>query len=127
VYDAKLPPRPSPRILIVEPNPGAAEIIGEVLVTVGCFVAGPCSTLTDALSLLREGTAVDGAVLEMRVSGSFSFELAALLLSWNKAVIFFSRCDAGLLPQHLRAATVLRKPVGIELLAEAAAASFFPR
>jgi hypothetical protein len=78
-------------------------------------------------SSVDTGTEVDGAVLEMRVSGSFSFELATVLLNGNKAVIFFSRCDAAMLPQHLQTATVLQKPKGIELLAETAVARFFPR
>jgi hypothetical protein len=125
VYDSALQSKPPPRILILEPNPGAAEIIDEVLSTVGCLVAGPCSTLQAAKSLLNGGTEIDGAVLEMRVAGSFSFELAAQLLNGNKAIIFFSRCDRRILPRNLRTATVLRKPKGIELLAGIAAATFF--
>lgn len=125
MYDSALPPRPPPRILILEPNPGAAEIIAEVLSTVGCVIAGPCSTLEEATSRIQSGAPIDGAVLEMRVSGSFSFELAALLLGRNKTVIFFTRCDARAMPHHLGAAKVLRKPRGIELLAETARSTFF--
>ncbi len=125
MYDSTLLSRLPPRILVLEPNPGAAEIVGEILETVGCVIAGPYGTLRESIIALQAGGGIDGAVLEIRVAGSYSFELAALLINSNRAVIFFSRCDPRILPQHLQAATFLRKPKGIELLAGAAAAAFF--
>jgi hypothetical protein len=104
--------------------PDAAEIIAEVLGTVGCEIIGPCSSLQEACALLDQGEQVDGAVLEINVGGSFSFELALVLRERGKAIISFSRYGA-YLPACLRTAMVLPKPKGIELLAEAAIAAFF--
>jgi DNA-binding LytR/AlgR family response regulator len=125
LYDAPLPHRRPPRILIVEPRQGSAEIIAEVLSTIGCEIVGPFSSLHEASAVLGQDERIDGAVLEMNVGGSFSFELAIILRERGKAIIFFTRCGAYLLPALLRSAVVLPKPTGIELLAEAARAAFF--
>jgi DNA-binding NarL/FixJ family response regulator len=125
VYDAVLPPRRPPRILIVEPNPGASQIIVEILSTVGCDIVGPCATLAEATAKLAAGHPVDGAVLEMNVGGSYSFALAEMLLGQGKAVLFFSRSGAHLVPKTLRRAAVLSKPEGIEVLADTATDLFF--
>jgi hypothetical protein len=61
----------------------------------------------------------------MNVGGSYSFALAAMLIGQGKAVIFFSRSGAHLVPATLRCATVLSKPEGIEMLADTAADLFF--
>jgi CheY-like chemotaxis protein len=115
----------SPRILIVEPNPGSAEIIVEVLEAVGCAILGPCLSLREAERLLDQGCHIDGAVLEMAVQGCFTFDLATRLIEDRKAVVFFSRCGAQLLPNRLRAAPVLPKPQGIDWLARVAIETFF--
>jgi len=61
----------APRVLIVEPNPGSAEIIAEILQAVGCEIVGPCSSLPQADGLMVQGAQIDGAVLEMAVQGTF--------------------------------------------------------
>jgi hypothetical protein len=117
-----IPPQRLPRILVVEPNPGSAEIIVEVLQTIGCTIAGPCRTLEQAARMAD--ASVDGAVLEMRVAGSFSFELAASLVERGLAVVFFSQDAHEMLPDRLRSLPYLGKPEGITQLAEVARRTF---
>ena len=123
--DAVYSPPRRPRILILEPSAGIAELVAEVLASIGCEVAGACGTLEEAEIFCSSGAAIDGAVLEMSVWGSFSFELAERLREQGKAVIFFSRHGAYMLPESLRTSTVLPKPAGIEWLGGAATTAFF--
>jgi hypothetical protein len=119
--------RPAPRILVVEPNPGAAEIIAEILVAIGCEIMGPCVSLEMAKRLMAGGVRIDGAVLEMAIGGSFTFELAESLVERRKPVVFFSRCGSEIVPCRLCGFPVLPKPQGIEWLADVAATAFFER
>jgi hypothetical protein len=117
------PQRLGRRVLILEPNPGAGEIIVEVLAGAGFHPIGPYNTLGQAEQWVKSGT-LEGAVLEMNIGGFYSFEFASALIQRGTPVIFFSHCDRHLVPTALRRMTVLQKPGGIEDLAEAAAAAF---
>jgi hypothetical protein len=80
-----------------------------------------------AKRLLGSDVPIDGAVLEMAVGGSFTFDLADRLVERRKPVVFFSRYGSEIVPCRLRAFPVLPKPQGIEWLAELAATAFFER
>lgn len=124
--DGSVRPRRSPRVLILEPNLGACDLVVEVIGSIGCDIVGPCRTLGAASKRVQSET-IDGAVLEIKVGGSFSFDLASQLLGKGAAIIFFSRAPACLLPADLRREPLLIKPEGISRLADVATAAFSRR
>jgi DNA-binding response OmpR family regulator len=66
------------RILVVEDNFLAAEVVRDLLESSGCAVVGPVGRIADALRL-AEHEALDGAILDVNLNGERCFPIALVL------------------------------------------------
>jgi len=107
------------RVLVVEDDFDVAEALRAVLVSAGCEVVGPVSTVEDACELAKTAT-LDAAVLDIALSPGTSAPVARALLYRGCPFVFvtgFSNVD--MLPEELRGYRVLLKPVDAETLRSA--------
>ncbi len=107
------------RVLVVEDDFDVAEALREVLVSAGCEVAGPVSTVEEACDLAKNSP-LDAAVLDIALSPGTSAPVARSLLYRGCPFVFvtgFSNVD--MLPEELRGYRVLLKPVDSETLRSA--------
>ncbi len=99
------------RILVVEDNFLAAEVVRDTLESYGCQVVGPVGRLEDGLRLASAET-LDGAVLDINLNGDHCFPIARALLERGVPFMFLTGYDdAGLIPPELRPTPRLGKPV----------------
>jgi CheY-like chemotaxis protein len=99
------------RILVVEDNFLAAEVVRDTLESNGWAVVGPVGRVHDGLRL-AESEALDGAVLDVNLHGDWCFPIAQALLQRGIPFIFLTGYDdAALIPAELRPARRLGKPV----------------
>ena len=107
------------RVLVVEDDFDVAEALRSVLVSAGCEVAGPVSTVEEACELAKNAP-LDAAVLDIALSPGTSAPVARSLLYRGCPFVFvtgFSNVD--MLPEELRGYRVLLKPVDGETLISA--------
>ena len=69
---------PAPRVLVVEDNTLIAMDLEEILKTYGCQVVGPSCSVTEALTLLADGS-VDVAVVDYLLEDGTAAPLAKAL------------------------------------------------
>jgi CheY-like chemotaxis protein len=99
------------RILVVEDNFLAAEVVRDTLESNGCTVVGPVGRIADGLRL-AEQEALDGAVLDVNLNGDWCFPIAETLRRRDVPFIFLTGYDdAAIIPVELRRARRLSKPV----------------
>lgn len=101
-------------ILVVEDEAFVAIMLEDELESLGLHVVGPVSNLQSAL-LLADTTALDGALLDLNINGSYATAVADKLRAREIPYIFVTGYDR---PEGLRYrdVPVLRKPfTGIEL------------
>lgn len=101
-------------ILVVEDEAFVAIMLEDELESLGLHVVGPVSNLKSAL-LLADTSALDGALLDLNINGSYATEVADKLRAREIPYIFVTGYDrpAGL---RYRDVPVLRKPFsGIQL------------
>jgi hypothetical protein len=71
---------------------------------------GPCVTVAKALQVLNENP-VSGAILDVLLVRETSFPIARLLMQRGIPFLFLTGSPMELLPEDLRGATVVRKPL----------------
>lgn len=99
------------RILVVEDNFLAAEVVRDALESTGCTVVGPVGRIADGLRL-AEQEALDGAVLDVNLNGNWCFPIAEALRRRDVPFIFLTGYDdAAIIPVELQPARRLSKPV----------------
>lgn len=99
------------RILVVEDNFLAAEVVRDMLESNGCTVVGPVGRIADGLRL-AEQEALDGAVLDVNLNGNWCFPIAEALRRRDVPFIFLTGYDdAAIIPVELQPARRLSKPV----------------
>ena len=97
------------RILVVEDEFLIAMEVEDLLRALGAEVIGPFGHLEPALgAALKED--INGAVLDARLDGETSEEVAALLVSRGLPVLLTTGYDGEQLPPVLRQLPRLRKP-----------------
>jgi CheY-like chemotaxis protein len=106
------------RILVVEDNFLAAEVVRDLLESSGCSVVGPVGRIADALRL-AENEALDGAILDVNLNGDRCFPIALVLRQRGVPFVFLTGYDdEAIIPVELRPARRLGKPVfGPQLMA----------
>ena len=107
------------RVLVVEDDFDVAEALRASLVSAGCEVVGPVSTVAEACELAKTAT-LDAAVLDIALSPGTSAPVARSLLYRGCPFVFvtgFSNVD--MLPEELRGHRVLLKPIDGETLRSA--------
>jgi len=67
-----------PRILVLDDEPLISMLVEDWLAELGCDVVGPARSVEEGLSLVDEGQ-LDGAILDVNLSGQNSYSLANAL------------------------------------------------
>ena len=99
------------RILVVEHNFLAAEMVRDALQHSGCTVVGPVGRVADGLHL-AEQEKLDGAVLDINLNGDRCFPIAQTLRERGVPFVFLTGYDSStVIPAELRATPRLGKPV----------------
>ena len=98
------------RILVVEDNFLAAEVVRDALERSGCTVVGPVGRVADGLHL-AEQEKLDGAVLDINLNGDRCFPIAHALASRGVPFVFLTGYNSTVVPDELRATRRLDKPV----------------
>jgi DNA-binding response OmpR family regulator len=97
------------RILVVEDEFLIAMEVEDILRALGAEVVGPFGRLEPALgAVLKED--IHGAVLDVRLDGETSEEIAAVLVSRGVPVLLTTGYEGEQLPPVLRNLPRLRKP-----------------
>jgi DNA-binding LytR/AlgR family response regulator len=113
------------KILVVEDSFLIAEQLSDLLAHYGCEVVGPVGRLASGLKLVEDGTAVDGAVLDVNLDGEFCFPIAAALARRAVPFVFLTGYDNGdIIPVAFAAAPRLGKPLDEDRLVRTLAADF---
>ncbi|MFC7333597.1 response regulator [Rhodocista pekingensis] len=102
--------RSGARILIVEDEFLIALHIQEVMEGLGFAVVGPVARLDEALEVVAAG-GIDGAVLDVNLSGTYVFPLAERLAVLGIPFILTTGYEAFTVPEELRSHPRLQKPV----------------
>ncbi len=98
------------RILIVEDESLVAMLLETILEDMGCETVGPAGTVDDAMAILDEGTAFDGALLDVNVAGREVFPVAAALKANGVPFVFSTGYGEGGLPDQWRGQATIQKP-----------------
>jgi DNA-binding LytR/AlgR family response regulator len=99
------------RILIVEDEYLVADDLARDLGSLGAEIVGPVGTLTAAVSLLRSGARLDGAVLDINLHGEMSYPVAALLAETGTPFLFVTGYDAWTIDDRYRDVPRYEKPI----------------
>lgn len=97
------------RILVVEDEFLIAMEVEDVLRALGAEVVGPFGRLAPALGAVQKED-IHGAVLDVRLDGETSEEVAAVLVSRGLPVLLTTGYEGEQLPPVLRHLPRLRKP-----------------
>lgn len=97
------------RILVVEDEAMVALALEYTLETFGCEVVGPASSLGDAIPLARD-CAMEGAVLDVNLSGEKVFPVAEILAAREIPFVFVTGYGPSCLREVDRGRPVLQKP-----------------
>ena len=98
------------RVLIVEDEMLVGLDLKEMLLDSGCTVIGPCPSIKKAMDLLEEQDAIDVAVLDVNLRGTYVFPLASHLQDIGVPIIFASGYEATNLPKDFQQTRIISKP-----------------
>jgi DNA-binding response OmpR family regulator len=102
-----------PRILIVDDEPMISMLMEDWLTELGCEVVGPARSVRDGLDLVaREG--LDGAILDVNLSGEDGYEVADALLRRSVPFAFATGDSGANAARGFGEAIVLHKPFDFE-------------
>jgi CheY-like chemotaxis protein len=115
-----------PRVLVAEDNALIADLIGQVLVELGCAVLGPFNTLDEVLDALK-ARSFDGALLDLDLGGVSVLPAASVLAARGIPFIIASGHGSPAdLPVPLAQAPFLTKPFDFVMLERLVLATFRP-
>lgn len=99
------------RILVVEDEYLAVEILLDILEQAGAIVLGPIGWADEALAYVREcGAALDGAVLDVNLHGHPSYGIADALVEQGVPFVFATGYDEGTMAARYRGHPRCPKP-----------------
>ena len=107
------------RILVVEDEYFLADELAQELADAGAIVLGPVPTIDQALAVMEEEAAPDGAVLDVNLGGVLVFSLADTLIERGVPIIFTTGYDPNTLPVRFANVPICGKPINVELIATA--------
>lgn len=108
------------RLLIVEDEYLIAMLLEDMLIELGCVVAGIASEPKQALALI-ETTEIDAAVLDVNLDGVDSFDVAAALKEREKPFIFATGYGGSRIAPEFAGTPVIQKPYRMGELVKALA------
>ncbi len=97
-------------VLVVEDDYFVAKEVAKILREHGAHVLGPVPDVARGRALLSS-VIPDCAVLDINLKSKFVFELAEELEERGVPPVFATGYDSSFVPQHLRHAPCLQKPV----------------
>jgi CheY-like chemotaxis protein len=97
------------RVLIVEDEMLVADLLEDMLDTLGAVVSGVAARVPDALALVGDG-AFDAAVLDVNVAGTPVTPVAEALAARGARFLFATGYGAAGVPAAFRDRAVLNKP-----------------
>jgi CheY-like chemotaxis protein len=106
------------RVLVVEDDDLSSLVAQEMLVELGCVVAGAATSVDGALATLENSGPFDCVMLDVRLGSELSSDIASKLLKTNVPFIICSGYDIKLPGMNI---PVLDKPYTVEGLGKALA------
>ena len=97
-------------ILVVEDESLVAMLLETIIEDMGCATLGPISTIDEALQVIADGQAFDGALLDVNVAGKEIFPVAAALKERGVPFVFSTGYGEGGLPSEWRGQSTIQKP-----------------
>ncbi len=104
------------RVLVIEDDSLSALVAQEMLVELGCAIAGVASSVNSALKAIENAGAFDCVMLDVRLGAELSSDIATHLLQKDKPFIVCSGYDIKLPGMNI---PVVDKPYTIEALGKA--------
>jgi len=104
------------RVLVVEDDDLSSLVAQEMLVELGCVVAGAETSVDGALATLENGKPFDCVMLDVRLGGELSSDIATKLLKKDVPFIICSGYDIKLPGMNI---PVLDKPYTVNALGKA--------
>lgn len=111
------------RILLVEDEPLVAMMMAQILRELGAQVLGPAATLAEAQSVPND--AIDAAVLDVNIDGTYIYAFADQLEARHVPVVFVTGYEADYVEERFAKAPILAKPIEPQELAAALASLFY--
>ena len=106
-------------ILVVEDESLVAMLLETILEDMGCATLGPIATIDEALTVIADGQAFDGALLDVNVAGKEIFPVAAALKERGVPFVFSTGYGEGGLPPEWRGQSTIQKPFTEEAVQQA--------
>jgi CheY-like chemotaxis protein len=113
---AEEPKRAGARVLVIEDDDLSALVAQEMLVDLGCAVAGIATTVEAALEALKSGQPLDCVMLDVRLGQELASDIATHLIKTDMPFIICSGYDIKLPGMNI---PVVDKPYTIETLGKA--------
>lgn len=98
------------RILVVEDESLVAMLLETILEDMECVPVGPVSSVADALKTVTEEDALDAALLDVNVAGTYVFPVAEALKAKGVPFVFSTGYGEGGLPDEWRGQPTIQKP-----------------
>ncbi len=106
------------RIFVVEDEYFLADDIGKAFRALGAEIAGPVGDLEDALQILRDGSVLDAAVLDVNIRDEMIFPIARELRARNVPFLFTTGYDKITLGPEFQDVPLLEKPIDLPAMAQ---------
>lgn len=110
------------KALVVEDEGGVALLIEDMLLDLGCEIAGSVARVAKACEVARTAT-FDFAVLDVNLDGEPAFPIASILRERRIPFLFSTGYGESGLPPEFNAHPVLSKPFGMADLRRVIAAA----
>lgn len=110
------PPLRGRRVLVVEDEYMLAEDLREGLEQQGAEVAGPVSTVAEALELLGQEPAPDFAILDINLQGETVYPVAVALRARGIPFLFATGYEAWAIPEAYADVPRAEKPLDLKLI-----------
>lgn len=107
------------RVLLVEDEYFITREIVRGLAGEGAVVVGPVASIDDALDLIAQTAALDGAILDVNLRGEMAYPVADALIARRVPLVFMTGYDTASLPSRYGQVTRCEKPVALADLAHA--------
>ncbi|WP_407175149.1 response regulator [Bradyrhizobium sp. STM 3562] len=101
------------RVLVIEDEYFIADDITRELASLGAEVIGPIGEIEEAQRVLRAGTVIDGALLDINIRSSMVFPLARELKTRNVPFLFTTGYDKATLSPEFQDVPVFEKPLDL--------------
>ncbi|MDA9544949.1 chemotaxis protein CheY [Bradyrhizobium sp. CCBAU 45321] len=110
------------RVLVVEDEYFLADDISEAFEALGAEVAGPAGHIEDAFKLLRDGSTLDAAVLDVNIHSERIFPVARELRARNVPFVFTTGYERVTVGPEFQDVPLFEKPIDLAKMARQLAA-----